>query len=98
MLRASAGLPNTVTNAGTSLPIAVPMPKKLCAPMQQNWMKRVKPDRIAQSSTHTCPASGVVDQNAMVTDHAVMADMGIGHDQVVIAKGWFLLRSCTVPR
>ncbi|MNC63191.1 hypothetical protein D3C75_1132920 [compost metagenome] len=60
MLRASAGLPNTVTKAGTSLPIAVPMPEKACAPMWQYWCTRVKPDRIAQSPTCTCPASAVL--------------------------------------
>ncbi len=31
----------------------------------------------------------VVHQDAMVADHAVMADVGIGHDQVVVANGGF---------
>ncbi len=31
----------------------------------------------------------IVDQNHVVADHAVMPDMGIGHDQVVIAQRGF---------
>uniref|UniRef100_A0A1I8ADR0 Ald_Xan_dh_C2 domain-containing protein n=1 Tax=Steinernema glaseri TaxID=37863 RepID=A0A1I8ADR0_9BILA len=41
---------------------------------------------------------GVVDQDAVVADHAVVPDMGIGHDQVVITQGGFatVLHGATV--
>ncbi|MNW16475.1 hypothetical protein D3C71_2153310 [compost metagenome] len=42
------------------MPMAVPMPEKLWAPIWQYWCTRVNPDRIAQSSTCTWPASAVL--------------------------------------
>ncbi len=36
---------------------------------------------------HVSRQRGVVDQDAVIGDHAVVTDMGIGHDQVVVTDG-----------
>ncbi|MNG13314.1 hypothetical protein D3C84_969870 [compost metagenome] len=38
---------------------------------------------------HVAGQRRVVHQNAVITDNAVMADVGIGHDQVVVTQGGF---------
>ncbi|MNC05431.1 hypothetical protein D3C75_529030 [compost metagenome] len=49
---------------------------------------------------HMARQCGVVHQDAVVANHAVVADVGIGHDQVVIAQGRFrtILDGATVDR
>src|SRR3546814_18839347 len=43
---------------------------------------------------------GVVDQDAVVANDAVMTDVGVGHDQVMVAQGRFgtILNGATVNR
>ncbi len=49
-------------------------------------------------NVHVASQCRVVDQDAMVADHTVMADVRIGHDQVVVTQGGFgtILHSATV--
>ena len=43
-------------------------------------------------NVHMASQRSVVDQDAVVANYAVMADVGIGHHQVVVTQGGF----CTV--
>ena len=83
---AAAGLPATITNGGTSCVRLVPMPMNACAPILQNWCTPAKPPRITQSPTCTWPASvRVVGEDGVVADLAVVRDVHVGHDPVVVA-------------
>jgi hypothetical protein len=66
--------------------ILLPIPVKACAPTLQNWWTSVKPPRITWSSTVTCPASvAALAKMIVVADDAVVRDVHVGHDPVVVA-------------
>ena len=81
-----AGLPEAMTYGGMSCSTIVPMPVMLCAPMRQNWCTTVKPPRIASSPTsHVAGELRVVREHGVVADLAVVRDVDVGHDPVVVA-------------
>ena len=84
--RTASGLPSTSMKGGTSCDTALAKPTMACAPTLTNWWMPVRPPTVTQSpSSHVAGQRGVVGHGRVVAHHAVVRDVGVGHDPVVVA-------------
>ena len=85
-LCAPAGWPTAITNGGTSSVTAALFAMNACVANLAELVYTRNPPRIAQSpSSHVAGERRVVRKNAVAADHAVVRDVRVGHEQVVVA-------------
>ena len=97
MPRTASGLPSTITNGGSPASTRAAMPVIACAPMRTNWCTPVKPPRIDPvADVHVAGELRVVGEDGVVADLAVVREVHVGHDPVVVADAGdaAVLRAC----
>ena len=85
--RTASGLPSTIMNGGTSCDdVALEADHRVRADRARTGAGRVRPPTIAQSPSCTWPASvALLAMIVLVADLAVVRDVDVGHDPVVVA-------------